>query len=137
MNKSITPQYLGSKSTSAHTASRKVILLDGRIIDIEIGSPFSIKDRDGNNTPLPFDGLDKKNHVHQCIFTCLAVTLSTHSLRYNSTTAYAIGRWLSLPSMAGKTIIDIPEINCISEIAASYRPFIIPLLRRVRDLGRR
>lgn len=135
MSKSIPSRYLGRKNTSRHTASRKVILLDGRIIDIEIGLPLSIKDRDGNSTPLPFDGLDKENNFHQCVFACFAVTLSTHSLRYNSTTAYAIGRWLSLPSMAGKNIIDIPEINCISEIAASYRPFIIPLLRRVRDLG--
>lgn len=132
MNKSTSPQYLGSNVLITHEESKKVILLDGRIIDIKMGSQVSIKDRDGNSTPLAFDGLDKRNGVHQCIFMCLATTLSTHSLRYNSATTYAILRWLSLPCMAGKTIIDIPEINCISEIAASYRPFITPLLRRVK-----
>lgn len=135
MNKSTTPQYLSGKDTAPHTASRNVVILDGRIINIEIGSALSIKDRDGNSTRLPFDGLNKENRFHQCVFTCFAATLSTHSLRYNSATAYAIDKWLSLPSMAGKTIIGIPEINHISEISTSYRPFIIPLLRRVSASG--
>ncbi|WP_426111934.1 tyrosine-type recombinase/integrase [Pseudomonas sp. DSP3-2-2] len=115
--------------------AREIVLLDGRIVKVKIGVPLKLNDRDGNATPMVFNAFDTDNAFHRSIFSCLATTLSTHSLRYNSAVCYAMEKWLSLPTMEGKSLIGIPEINELSEIPASYRPFIVPLLRRVKDMG--
>ena len=118
----------------AKPVSKSVVLLDGRIVQAEIGKPLRILDRDGNSTPVPFDALKDTNSFHQSIFHCLSTTLSTHSLRYNSTVFYSIEKWLKLPAIIDKELIGIPEINLLSEIPPGYRPFIMPLLRRIKNL---
>jgi len=124
---------LSQVSSLTHRTARKVVLLDGRIVEAELGVNLPLIDRDGISTPIAFGSFDKKNRLHQSVFSCLATTLSTHSLRYNSTVCYATEKWLRLPTMVGKDLIGIPEINALSEIQASYRPFITPLLRRIKN----
>ena len=121
-------------SSLFHRTVREIVLLDGRIVAAELGVNLPLIDRDGISTPIVLGAFDQKNRMHQCVFSCLATTLSTHSLRYNSTVCYAMEKWLRLPTMVGKSLIGIPEINSLSEIQASYRPFIIPLLRRIKNL---
>lgn len=124
---------LSQASSLINRTTRRVVLLDGRIVEAELGVNLPLIDRDGISTPIAFGLFDKRNPFHQSVFSCLATTLSTHSLRYNSTVCYATEKWLRLPTMVGKDLVGIPEINALSEIQASYRPFIIPLLRRIKD----
>lgn len=124
---------LSQACSLTYRTARRVVLLDGRIVEAELGVNLPLIDRDGISTPIRFGLFDKKNPFHQSVFSCLATTLSTHSLRYNSTVCHATEKWLRLPTMVGKDLIGIPEINALSEIQASYRPFIIPLLRRIKD----
>lgn len=113
----------------------RVILLDGRIIEISIGQLQNLNDRDGNSRPIRFDSLKRGNTIHESIYACIKTTLSTHSLSYNCTILYAIKSWLDLPEMQSVSHIDIPEINLLSQISADYRAFVIPLLRRISALG--
>lgn len=127
-----TQDFSQNGNVSSRTV-REIVLLDGRIRQIEIGTSLSIQDLDGNTTPIALGNLDRENSFHRCIFSCLATTLSTHSLRYNSTVCYAVQKWLSVAEIANKDFIGIPEINGISQIPVSYRPFIMPLLRRIKE----
>lgn len=68
----------------------KVILLDGRIIEISIGMLHNINDKDGNQHILKLDTLEGGNALHESIYTCIKITLSTHSITYNRTILYAV-----------------------------------------------
>lgn len=120
----------------ANSESRvdKVILLDGRMMEIQIGAHIPSVDRDGNSRALRLDGLTPGNPLHESMYKCIKSTISTHSLAYNQTISIAVKRWLDLPGMQQKTEIDIPELNQLNEISANYRPFVIPLLRRISAL---
>lgn len=113
----------------------KVVLLDGRIIDIQMGQSLRITDRDGNSSPMRLDILRPGNVLHESIYSSIKTTLSTHSISYNRTILYAISHWFELPEMESKDYIDITEINFLSKIPLSYRAFVIPLLRRISDLS--
>ncbi|HBO3299725.1 TPA: site-specific integrase [Pseudomonas aeruginosa] len=115
--------------------SGKVALLDGRIIEIEIGKNHNLTDRDGNSTLLRLEKLQAGNPFHESVFTCIKTTLSTHSISYNRTILNAIAHWLEMPEMQHKPNIDIPEINLLTKIPENYRPFVTPLLRRISALG--
>ena len=65
---------------SARTIN-KLVLLDGRIIQVNMGEAYDICDTDGNNKSLRFDALELRNSLHKSIFTSIKTTLSTHSLR--------------------------------------------------------
>ena len=113
----------------------KVVLLDGRIFEIQMGQSLRITDRDGNSSPMRLDILRPGNVLHESIYSSIKTTLSTHSISYNRTILYAISHWFELPEMANKDYIDITEINFLSKIPLSYRAFVIPLLRRISDLS--
>ncbi|MFZ6049939.1 tyrosine-type recombinase/integrase [Pseudomonas sp. CR3202] len=112
----------------------KVVLLDGRIIEISIGQLHSLTDRDGNSTQLRLDTLKTENAFHESIYTCIKTTLATHSISYNRTILYAVMHWLELPEMQFTSHIDIAEINLLNNIPMDYRAFVIPLLRRISAL---
>ncbi|MFA0917788.1 hypothetical protein ALP73_00196 [Pseudomonas coronafaciens pv. garcae] len=123
-----------SSITSNHspiTQKDQVILLDGRIIEIEMGKRERIADRDGNSKPMRLDILEPGNLLHESIYASYKNLLSTHSLSYSNTVLYAVANWFALPEMKGKTEIDIPEINLLNNTQASYRAFVIPLLRQI------
>ncbi|MDH4625663.1 hypothetical protein JW322_28830, partial [Pseudomonas syringae pv. papulans] len=69
----------------ANSESRvdKVILLDGRMMEIQIGAHIPSVDRDGNSRALRLDGLTPGNPLHESMYKCIKSTLSTHSLAYN------------------------------------------------------
>ncbi len=112
----------------------KVILLDGRIIEISIGMLHNINDKDGNQHILKLDTLEGGNALHESIYTCIKITLSTHSITYNRTILYAVKSWLELSEMQSQSHINITEINLLNNIPTDYRAFIIPLLRRISAL---
>ena len=118
---------------SARTIN-KLVLLDGRIIQVNMGEAYDICDTDGNNKSLRFDALELRNSLHKSIFTSIKTTLSTHSLSYNIATLYAVKKWLELPQMRARSSIDISELNLLNEIPASYRAIVVPLLRRISAL---
>ncbi|MBF9243529.1 site-specific integrase [Pseudomonas syringae pv. tomato] len=121
---------------NSHNPSRdQIILLDGRIIHIEMGKKGKIADRDGNSKPMRLDVLEPGNTLHEGIYASYKKLLSTHSLSYSNTILYAVASWLDLPEMKCKTEIDIPEINLLSSVPASYRAFVIPLLRHMSAHG--
>lgn len=113
----------------------KVILLDGRIMEIKMGRLQKTVDRDGNSKPMRLDVLTPGNILHESIYASFKTTLATHSLSYNNTILYAIGSWLELPGMKQKDHIDITEINLLNDIPVNYRAFIIPILRRISASG--
>lgn len=113
----------------------KVVLLDGRILEIQMGESVRVTDRDGNSSSMRLDILRPGNVLHESIYSSIKTTLSTHSISYNRTILYAISHWFELPEMANKDCIDITEINFLSKIPLSYRAFVIPLLRRISDLN--
>lgn len=113
----------------------RVVLLDGRIMEIQMGRQKRTVDRDGNSKPMRLDVLTPGNSFHESIYTSFKHTLSTHSLSYNNTILYAIGSWFDLPEMKHKDRIDIAEINLLNKISVNYRAFVMPLLRRVSELG--
>ncbi|KAF2410407.1 Phage integrase family protein [Pseudomonas antarctica] len=120
---------------NSNAKTDKVVLLDGRIIELSIGRLLKVVDRDGNLRSLNFDILSLGNTLHESMYRAIKNTLSTHSLSYNTTILSAVSNWFQLPEMASKTQIDISEINRLNEISANYRPFVIPLLRRISALG--
>lgn len=113
----------------------KVVLLDGRIMEIQMGRHQKTVDRDGHSKPMRLDVLTPGNIFHESIYTSLKTTLSTHSLSYNNTILYAFGSWFELPEMRQKDHIDIAEINLLNQIPVNYRAFVMPLLRRISDLS--
>lgn len=113
----------------------KVVLLDGRIIELRIGSSLKLADRDGNSTPLRLDALKPGNALHESIYSCIKATMATHSLSYNKTILYAFKSWIDLPEMTVKSHADISDINLLNKISADYRAFVIPLLRRISALN--
>ncbi len=125
---------LQQNALSAGFRTDKVVLLDGRIIEIQIGQALSITDRDGKTVLMRFDNLMNGNTLHESIYSVLKNTLSTHSISYNSTVSYAIHHWLETPGMCDKDQADIPELNQLHQIPMSYRSFAIPLLRRISSL---
>jgi integrase len=120
---------------NSNTKVEQVVLLDGRITEIRIGKLLKIVDRDGNLRSLNLDILLPENPLHESMYRAIKNTLSTHSLSYNTTILSAVSNWFKLPDMADKPLIDIAEINRLDEISPSYRPFVIPLLRRMSALG--
>lgn len=112
---------------------KSIILLDGRRENIHLGEKLSIHDRDGQSCPVYFDILDSKNEFHNSLFTCLSITLSTHSLIYNSTTSKALRAWFNHDENAKCESITLKQISNILEIQPSYRAFIIPILRRIKE----
>jgi integrase len=125
---------LQQNEVSAGSRTDKVILLDGRIIETQMGQALSITDRDGKTVLVRLDNLATGNALHESIFAALKKTLSTHSVSYNSTVSYAINHWLETPGMSHKDQADIPELNFLHQIPLSYRAFAIPLLRRISSL---
>lgn len=121
--------------TSPSDLKDHVILLDGRIIQIEIGKKERVTDRDGNTKPMRLDILKPGNTLHESIYTSFRRMLSTHSLSYSNTALYAIANWFELTEMKGKFEVNIQEINLLSRIPASYRSFVIPLLRQISEHG--
>lgn len=117
--------------SSEHT--KQVVLLDGRVMSVTIGVKLSINDRDGNGCPIHLDELNASNPLHISIFNCISITLSTHSLSYNNTITRALKSWFSLAGMRNITIVDLKAFSLILEIQPSYRPFLIPLLRRIKQ----
>lgn len=113
--------------------NKKVVLLDGRVIDIKMGVKFATHDRDGKSCPLYFDALDKRNTIHVSIFKCLAASLATHSLHYNSLITTAIREWLSLDGMKLCSTVDLKELSLILDLSYSQRRCITPLLRRIKE----
>ncbi|AHY43488.1 hypothetical protein UIB01_13790 [Stutzerimonas decontaminans] len=114
--------------------SDEVVLLDGRIIEIRIGELYTLTDRDGNSRPMRLDALQAGNALHEGIYKCIKSTMSTHSLSYCNTILYAVKAWLEIPEMHSISHVDISEINLLNKISADYRPFVIPLLRRISAL---
>lgn len=114
---------------------KKVVLLDGRAIDITMGTKVVIHDRDGKSCPIHFDTLDKNNAFHVSVFNCLAASLATHSLSYNSIISTALRGWLALDGMKPCTTVGLKELSLILETNSSYRRFITPLLRRIKEAG--
>lgn len=126
-------QYQAALSENAITHSKKIILLDGRTINATIGIRIDIHDRDGNSRPIHLDQLNTSNPLHISIFDCITMTLSTHSLSYNNTISRALKSWLSLEEMKHCTNVDLKALGLILEIQPSYRAFLIPLLRRIKQ----
>ncbi|UVJ42942.1 hypothetical protein NVV94_20490 [Pseudomonas sp. LS1212] len=112
---------------------KKVVLLDGRAIDITMGTKVAIHDRDGKSCPIYLDTLDKNNAFHVSIFKCLAASLATHSLGYNSLISTALRGWLALDGMKLCANVGLKELSLILETNSSYRRFITPLLRRIKE----
>lgn len=112
---------------------KSITLLDGRVQSICIGEKLPIHDRDGQSCPIYFEILDSRNRFHTSLFSCLSITLTTHSLVYNSTTTKALRAWLSNGDNATCETITLRQISSILEIPPSYRAFIIPILRRVKE----
>ncbi|EME9748724.1 site-specific integrase [Pseudomonas aeruginosa] len=115
--------------------TKSVVLLDGRVVTVKPGEKLIIIDRDGKACPVHFDQLDVENPLHLSFFSCLTGTLSTHSLSYNNTTSRALKSWLSLEGMKNRKTVDLKAIGQILDISSSYRAFLIPLLRRIKDQG--
>jgi hypothetical protein len=128
------PLILQQNEVSLGSRTDEVILLDGRIIETQMGQALGITDRNGKTVLMRFDNLARGNALHESIFAALKKTLSTHSVSYNSTMSYAINHWLETPGMSHKDQADIPELNFLHEIPLSYRGFAIPLLRRISSL---
>ncbi|WP_207266702.1 site-specific integrase [Pseudomonas sp. GW101-3H06] len=126
-------QYQAALSEDTTTHSKKIILLDGRTINATIGIRIDIHDRDGSSRPIHLDQLNTSNPLHISIFDCITMTLSTHSLSYNNTISRALKSWLSLDEMKHCTNVDLKALGLILEILPSYRAFLIPLLRRIKQ----
>lgn len=109
----------------------KIILLDGRLIELSIGGTYKISDIDGNNQLLRLETLEPGNSLHESIYTCIKTTLATHSISYVVSILYGIKSWLELPQMHSKSCIDINDISLLNKIPVSYRAFVIPLLRKI------
>lgn len=120
-----------NEASSEHT--KNIVLLDGRTISATIGIRIDMNDRDGRGCPIHFDHLNATIPLHVSIFNCLTITLSTHSLSYNNTITRALKSWLSLAGMKHCTIVDLKALSLILEIQPSYRAFLIPLLRRIKQ----
>lgn len=120
-----------NKASREHT--KKVVLLDGRTISATIGVRIDINDRDGKSCPIHLDQLNATTPLHISIFNCITIMLSTHSLSYNNTITRALKSWLSLAGMKHCTIVDLKALGLILEIQPSYRAFLIPLLRRIKQ----
>ena len=120
-------------STEAKKIKKEIRLLDGRLVNISLGNKLAIHDRDGKSCPVYFDILDEHNAFHISLYTCLSSTLATHSLSYNSTISKALCAWLTLGNNKLCEIVSLKEISTILEIKPSYRAFIIPILRRVKE----
>jgi integrase len=130
-----TKNSLGATITNveAKRLKKEIVLLDGRLVTISIGNKLAIHDRDGHSCPLYFDILNEHNAFHVSLFTCLSITLSTHSLSYNSTISKALRAWLAQGDNKFCESISLKEIEAIFEIKPSYRAFITPILRRVKE----
>lgn len=122
-------------STEAKKLTKEIVLLDGRLVNISPGYKLAILDRDGKSCPVYFDILDKQNPLHMSLFTCLSTTLATHSLSYNSTISIALSAWLAHDNNKLCKTVTLKEISTIFEIKPSYRAFIIPALRRVKEFS--
>lgn len=116
-------------------SSKRIVLLDGRAVEISLGEKLVIQDRDGKSCPIYFDALDINNSLHVSLFTCLSITLSTHSLSYNSTVSLALRTWIAHGSNAECETVTLKEIGTILDIKSSYKAFIIPLLRRIKEFA--
>ncbi|WP_141232254.1 site-specific integrase [Pseudomonas fragi] len=119
--------------TEAKKLKKEIVLLDGRLINISPGNKLTIHDRDGKSCPVYFDALDEHNAFQLSLFTCLSSTLATHSLSYNSTISKALSAWLAHGNNKLCESVSLKEISTIFEIKPSYRAFIIPILRRVKE----
>lgn len=130
-----TKEMLSTTITSpkANKLNKEVVLLDGRLVDISLGKKLAIRDRDGKSCPVYFDVLDEHNAFHISLFTCLSITLATHSLSYNSTISKALSAWFAHGNNKHCETVDLKEINSILEIKPSYRAFIIPILRKLKE----
>ena len=124
-----------STCNSEKASSKRIVLLDGRSVDISMGEKSYIHDRDGKSCPIYFEFLEANNPLHVSLFTCLSITLSTHSLSYNSTVSMALRTWITHGGNAKCSNITLGEISTILDIQPSYRAFIIPILRRVKDFS--
>lgn len=112
---------------------KEIVLLDGRVVTVSSGTKLAILDRDGKSCPVYFDILDERNSFHGSLFICLSSTLSTHSLSYNSTISKALSAWFTQKNIGLCENISLAEISTILDIKPSYRAFIIPILRRVKQ----
>ncbi len=131
----ITKKVFHAPASQSIKDADKVVLLDGRIMEIRIGHLKKAVDRDGNSKPIRLDALTPGNIFHESIYTAFKTMLETHSLSYSNTALYAINSWFEFPEVNSKTEIDIPEINLLNKISSSYRAFVVPLLRKVASLG--
>lgn len=122
-----------SNEISTQSKVDKILLLDGRTLDIQIGKFTHIYDRDDNSSPLYFDILKPTNRLHLSIYQCIRATLSTHSISYNCTTLYALKNWIGIDQMDSIDHIELSNLNSLLKLSSSYRPFILPLLRRIKE----
>lgn len=113
--------------------NKRIVLLDGRTVEVSLGVKLAIHDRDRKSCPIHFDILNSRNALHVSLFACLSTILSTHSLSYVSTTSQALRVWLSHEENSSCTTVTLKEISSILSIKPSYRAFITPTLRRVKE----
>ncbi|EPQ1943814.1 hypothetical protein L4V57_005334, partial [Pseudomonas aeruginosa] len=64
MNNTTTTQRI-HPGYSTEEPTQSIVLLDGRIVQAEIGQTLQLSDRDGNSARLSFDALKKENTLHQ------------------------------------------------------------------------
>lgn len=119
------------KIAGAH--SKNCVLRDGRMITATIGVKIEILDSDGRSCPIYFDLLDIANPLHRSCFDCITATLATHSLSYNNTITRSLKAWLSVNGMETCANVDLKALGLILQIQPSYRAFLIPLLRRIKQ----
>lgn len=126
-------EVLVRHSEAAASTAKTLVLLDGRVITVKIGESFQIYSPDGDSIRLHFDILEEGNTFHQALFKVICGTLSTHSLKYNTTITVALRQWFAVESYKQEDIIQINHVGLIAKIPPHYIPFIIPALRRIKD----
>lgn len=125
-------ELLAQRSEAAAPTENTLVLLDGRVVTVKMGESFRIHNSDGIPVLLHFEILDEGNPFHHSLFKVMCGTLSTHSLKYNSTITVALLHWLSTEDCGQEWIIQLRHVSLISKIP-TYIAFIVPTLRRIKD----
>lgn len=127
------PEAVNQKSavTSGLDLERQIRLLDGRIINISIDKPFSIKG-DSKIHYWNLSWLENNTLWGSLMLRNILQLFRTHSLQYSDTVSYAAKTLFDRSLFHKKGQLHLDSIAKAPElIPMSYWPFLQPLLKRL------
>lgn len=123
------------KSENTHyNRLKKVILLDGREISIDLFSILKLRNHDDVLYNLHFEIFLPTSALHFALANTIASQLSTHSISYVNNILLAFKSWFDLEHSPIKEELKIYHLNTLQKVNPNYLTCIFPTLNKVAKI---